>query len=471
LIANDLKTKFEQKEAAFQKQIETLNQELRHEKVRSEKDLNFHKSLIANDLKTKFEQKEAAFQKQIETLNQELRHEKVRSEKDLNFQKSLIANDLKSKFEQKEAAFQKQIETLNQELRHKKVRSEKDLNDLKNKFEQKEVDFQKQIETLNQELRYKKVRSEKDLNFNKSLITNDLKQQFEQKEALFHKQIEGLNQENEQLIQDLVFQFQIESLSQQLVQKNMRLEQELKQAKMEYAEKKERIDLEKLRMAQPMEPVMDFNHIDFFENMIKMAIADGQLTPNEKIVLQTKAIELGLNYDNYEPKINELLEASVKETNLIDKDKEKGLDFEKYIVQKFSKQYFKILDWAGDKYVNGYFAQTTLEPDLKLQFKHKHIQVEFSVECKYRSSFYKNGIMWGSEQQLKNFQNFSAQKNQPVFIIIGVGGTANAPEDLFLVRLSDIYSTFLEKSTLNTFKKVNFKDNNIFFDYETYLLK
>ncbi len=81
------------------------------------------------------------------------------------------------------------------------------------------------------------------------------------------------------------------------------------------------------------------------------------------------------------------------------------------------------------------------------------------------------GIAWATENQLKNFQNFSAQKNQPVFIIIGVGGIASAPEELYLVRLSDIYSTFLEKSTLNSFKKANFKDHNIFFDNETYLLK
>jgi tellurite resistance protein len=407
---------------ASQQVVGNLNQQLEEEKLRFEQNWNANKALITKEL-----------QKEIEILTQQLLQEKAHYGKGLNLQKALIT-DLQTQFEKKESRLQKQIEKLNQQLLQERAHAEQNLND------------------------------------SKSLITNDLQKKFEQKEAAFQFQIESLNQENLQLAQELVFQFQIENLNQQRIQKNMRLEQDLNTAKIEYEQKKERLKQEKELLSQPVQTAMDSN-IAIFENLMHVATADGQLTPNEKALLQEKAIELGLNYDHYEDKMNELLAANVKETNLIDKEKEKGLDFEKYVVQKFSKQYFKILDWAGDKYVEGRYAQTTLEPDLKLQFKYKNIRVDFAVECKYRSSFYKNGIAWATENQLKNFQNFSAQKKQPVFIIIGVGGIASAPEELYLVRLSDIYSTFLEKSTLNSFKKANFKENNIFFDYETYLLK
>jgi tellurite resistance protein len=451
---------------ASQQVVGNLNQQLEEEKLRFEQNWNANKALITKEL-----------QKEIEILTQQLLQEKAHYGKGLNLQKALIT-DLQTQFEKKESRLQKQIEKLNQQLLQERVHWEQNLNDskslitndLQKKFEQKEAAFQTQVENLNQQLLQERAHAEQNLNDSKSLITNDLQKKFEQKEAAFQFQIERLNQENQQLAQELVFQFQIENLNQQRIQKNMRLEQDLNTAKIEYEQKKERLKQEKELLSQPVQTAMDSN-IAIFENLMHVATADGQLTPNEKALLQEKAIELGLNYDHYEDKMNELLAANVKETNLIDKEKEKGLDFEKYVVQKFSKQYFKILDWAGDKYVEGRYAQTTLEPDLKLQFKYKNIRVDFAVECKYRSSFYKNGIAWATENQLKNFQNFSAQKKQPVFIIIGVGGIASAPEELYLVRLSDIYSTFLEKSTLNSFKKANFKENNIFFDYETYLLK
>lgn len=399
----------------YQTEIENLNQQLlqektakTREKVAIEAELNHFKSLTINDLKIEFNKKEAALQNQVESLNQQLIEEKARFEQNGKQHKSLITNDLKTIFDKKEAALQSQVESLNQQL----------------------------IGT--------KTHYEQRLNQHKSLITNDLKMQFEEKQTNLKMQFEK---------KESAFQKQIENLNQQLFQE------------------KQRFEKEKVIRKQWMKIIFDSKNITTFENLIHIATADGQLTLNEKALLQKKAVELGLNYDDYLDKINELLQVNVKETNLIDKDKEKGNDFEKYIVQKFAKQYFKILEWAGDKYVEGRFAQTTLEPDLKLQFKYKNIQIDFAVECKYRSHFYKNGIEWASEKQLNSYQKFSVQKEQPVFIIIGVGGVASAPDELYLVRLSDIDNTFLDKPTLAPFKKMNFKDNNIFFDYTTQSLK
>jgi len=45
-----------------------------------------------------------------------------------------------------------------------------------------------------------------------------------------------------------------------------------------------------------------------------------------------------------------------------------GCDFKKFIVQKFDKKYFKIKQWAGDKYVDGVYADTNLDPDILVEF-------------------------------------------------------------------------------------------------------
>ena len=119
------------------------------------------------------------------------------------------------------------------------------------------------------------------------------------------------------------------------------------------------------------------SNILIFENLISMATADGVLTPNEAKQLKTKADELGLRYDDYSKTIDESLRSSGRdpETKKLDKNKEKGNDFEAFIVRKFSKKYFELLDWAGDKYVDGIYAATTTQPDLK-----KSLYISYSLK-------------------------------------------------------------------------------------------
>jgi hypothetical protein len=152
-------------------------------------------------------------------------------------------------------------------------------------------------------------------------------------------------------------------------------------------------------------------------------------------------------------------------------DKEKGDDFEKYVVQKFSKSYFSVLEWTGDKFVNGTYAQSNRHPDFTLKFKMKDVDVDFSVECKYRSDYYKNGVEWCSNKQMEFYKSFAEAKKRPVFVVIGLGGKPASPEELFIVPLSEMKNTFVHKSFLLAYKKENFKESNLFYDYQSGRLK
>ena len=55
-------------------------------------------------------------------------------------------------------------------------------------------------------------------------------------------------------------------------------------------------------------------------------------------------------------KIGKSIETVPTKTKVEQTEEQKGYDFEKYIVQKFSKNYFSIVEWTGDKYVNGTYA-------------------------------------------------------------------------------------------------------------------
>ncbi len=170
-------------------------------------------------------------------------------------------------------------------------------------------------------------------------------------------------------------------------------------------------------------------------------------------------------------KMVEPIEVAKKEVEVATTDKQKGDDFEKYVVQKFSKSYFSIVEWTGDKYVQGMYAKSNTNPDLTLKFKMKDIETDLAVECKYRSDYYKNGVEWCTEQQLANYKTFATSKEIAVFVAIGMGGVPTAPEELFIIPLTELMSNFVDKSFLNQYRKEKIKDSNLFYDYQTGRLK
>lgn len=206
-------------------------------------------------------------------------------------------------------------------------------------------------------------------------------------------------------------------------------------------------------------------------SLIELAKADGVLTQNEKRILSKKARECQLNpgkiLNNIELELKE--NSTTPETEIVNQTKKKGDDFEKFIVQKFSKKYYKVKEWAGDKYVKGVYAETTIQPDLVLELELGNISQEFSVECKWRRIFDKGGLEFASEKQLENYKSFQKKKDIPVFIAIGVHGEPSSPEQLYVVPLEEIESNFIAMGQLKKYRKHT--KSNFFFDSKTHVLK
>lgn len=213
------------------------------------------------------------------------------------------------------------------------------------------------------------------------------------------------------------------------------------------------------------------NDTQELDKIVEMAMADGVLTPNEKSMITTLCQEKGLDsklvLDDIKTKL--AINTDANETELVNQNKKKGDDFEKYVAQKFDKKYFTITAWAGDKYINGVYAQNTLQPDLLLDFSFKGQHTSFSVECKWRSKFYKNGIEFASESQFKRYKGYAQKAKHPVFIALGVGGEANKPEALFILPLNQLKNNFISKEQLAQYRKQTSK--NFFFDSETKKLR
>lgn len=207
------------------------------------------------------------------------------------------------------------------------------------------------------------------------------------------------------------------------------------------------------------------------EKMIEMAVADGVLTSNERKIVRQIATEKNLDYDgiisNIENQISSLNADS--ETELIDYSKKNGDDFEKFVVEKFDTTFFKIKEWAGDKYINGNYAETTPQPDLLFEFRLKQKTAAFAVECKWRKSLFKNGVEFARPEQFERYKNYQDSMNIPVFVAIGIGGKGMSPEKLFIVPLYETDNNFIHISKLKRHEKDI--QSNFFFNIKTNELK
>lgn len=189
--------------------------------------------------------------------------------------------------------------------------------------------------------------------------------------------------------------------------------------------------------------------------LIQMAIADGVLTENERQLIQQLAEEKGVDFNEIIKDIeNQLSKLKIdSETELIDKNKKNGDDFEKYVVEKFSKKYFKVKEWRGDKFVNGRYANTNMHPDLQMEFILREDTAVFSLECKWRQKLFKNGFEFQKTEQLERYKAFEEQQQQPVFIAIGIGGKGALPEQLYIVPLKEFKNNFIHLNTLKKYEK------------------
>ena len=142
---------------------------------------------------------------------------------------------------------------------------------------------------------------------------------------------------------------------------------------------------------------------------------------------------------------------------------EMGLDFEKYVVRKFSRKRFIIKNWAGDKFVDGRYAETSLEPDLTLELKLGDNRYPFAVECKWRSEPKSNFIDFGKDDQLRRYQQFSNDKDIPTFIVLGVGGEPSNPEQVYVIPVDRFSKGNQHIHNLKQFQKVD--DKWFFYDY------
>jgi hypothetical protein len=140
-------------------------------------------------------------------------------------------------------------------------------------------------------------------------------------------------------------------------------------------------------------------------------------------------------------------------TNKQTESANKGYLFEQFVVSLFVSEYFTLLEWRSDKYINGIYPLTCQFPDLEYYFESQTESLHFAVECKWRKYFVRENFDWSKKEQLENYKQFEKISEIPVFMILGVGGEENNPNEVYVVPLRDIADIPLHSISLTPFQR------------------
>lgn len=171
---------------------------------------------------------------------------------------------------------------------------------------------------------------------------------------------------------------------------------------------------------------------------------------------------------NDQVKLNLLRNAIVQPLDNFAINKKKGDDFETYITDKFDPRYFELKVWRSDKRSLKFFPKSNTYPDFRYKFSYNDYKAKFAVECKFRTNLF-NGCFELDEDQLNRYRAYQNRKSIAVYLVLGLGNVANAPEELFIVPLEEVSESKLNYSLLQAKYKKD-PGSNFFFNRDVHRL-
>ncbi|MDE6547871.1 MAG: hypothetical protein K2L22_02630 [Muribaculaceae bacterium] len=183
--------------------------------------------------------------------------------------------------------------------------------------------------------------------------------------------------------------------------------------------------------------------------LARMAAKDGVVSSNERKLLKEFANKYELDPKSlYRMAHAAAKDVEIPEVELISSSKWKGRRFEEFIVSLCSdRSCFTLLSWRSDKAAGELYPIDNLMPDLCLRHRSKDGNVEFYIECKYRSSLHDD--MLDINSQLDRYrQMISENANHKLFIALGLGGHPSNPETFYLIpdeSISDDGIIYIDK--------------------------
>lgn len=192
------------------------------------------------------------------------------------------------------------------------------------------------------------------------------------------------------------------------------------------------------------------------EEAIHLALEDGKLSKGEEVMLRKKAMLVGKDPDILIQQLREdLFGLEEDECKEVDPDFNPGLIFEKYVVQKFNPQFFRLDHWAGERFIADRYTSTVLNPDIQVTINTAAGSFPLAIECKWRSRQKGDYIWFAEDSQLKEYQRFAKETGRPTFIVLGLGGHPGGPEDVYLIPVNAFRRGTQHHASLTHYRKPN----------------
>ena len=163
------------------------------------------------------------------------------------------------------------------------------------------------------------------------------------------------------------------------------------------------------------------------------------------------------------------------------KNKYYGDRFEEWVVKSSNiskdgsnnSNFWKLLEWRGDKYIEGYRPLSSSSPDLLMEcISDKSVfytsQERIAVECKWRSK--KNFFL--DEKCIIKYEDYisSDEHKYPpkhLFYVIGFGWSCDNPEVVYVIPAKKLYNYSKEKHKVKLhFRKEDVDRLELFDDYK-----
>jgi hypothetical protein len=118
----------------------------------------------------------------------------------------------------------------------------------------------------------------------------------------------------------------------------------------------------------------------------------------------------------------------------------KGREFEDHVLELLGvvdNDKLTLKEWRGDKSLPGVYPESNSAPDFVFEYDGN----PFAVECKWRNHLPKDiekELL--PPERLSSFQQFSTDRHMPVYLLLGIGGLPNDPDNLYFTRLDKDFS-------------------------------
>lgn len=189
------------------------------------------------------------------------------------------------------------------------------------------------------------------------------------------------------------------------------------------------------------DPEISFTVDEVLAWLERMALADGLLSDDEVDVIRDFADFVGLDARKIIKSMRNHEKQTVRKVVAVSPNVIKGIEFENHVFDHLKRMSgLNVLSRSADFKLGlgRNMDERSLCPDYCIAQSVGKFKVRYWLECKYRSSF---ETAYLDKEQIDRFSDVETAEGYPVFVIIGVSGMPDNPEEIYLLAIDEIVET------------------------------